>query len=261
MTQRQFLFRWILFTAAFGAALEGLGEPLEVQLQYLVAALGLVCLGGLIVVILLRGLAAWRVRRAVHLLRRFDAGRRETLLSGLPNASVRAALQRSLEPHGAPTIEGLVERFKFSPIDRREITAMMWAVLAAGVAAVFMQRAVGPGTLRSVVLGGCSLLLLGIALTFGWALVKWQRTFEVSPFGLSELGAEGSVRRIYWHAPLVLRNRPRLRRCELSIAGDADHIDIPYSVVGFERLIELILVRGGFPQAGSDAGEPRAGDV
>ena len=37
-------------------------------------------------------------------------------------------------------------------------------------------------------------------------------TFEVSPFNLTEIGADGSRRVLPWRQPLVLRNRPS-RRC------------------------------------------------
>src|SRR6188474_1830129 len=58
-----------------------------------------------------RGLVAWRVRRVVHFLRRFDAAKRATILGNLDNEQTQAHLEYRLGDHGAPEAIGLVERF------------------------------------------------------------------------------------------------------------------------------------------------------
>jgi hypothetical protein len=88
--------------------------------------------------------------------------------------------------------------------------------------------------------------------------VRLARTFEISPFGLTETAADETTRRLLWGYGLTLRNRPWLRRIELSPSGQREYIDIPYRLVGFERLTELILDKGGFREPQSESGMPES---
>jgi hypothetical protein len=95
------------------------------------------------------------------------------------------------------------------------------------------------------------IVLAGVAAAFGimggWLRRRSSRlagTFEVSPFGFSEVRGAG-LRRVLWEMPLVLRNNRRAHRFELSVHGAPGQIDIPYAVVQIERLVGLIIERGG----------------
>jgi len=85
------------------------------------------------------------------------------------------------------------------------------------------------------------------------ALAGLAAAFEVSPFGLSEIHDDGTIRRIVWGAGVTLRNHASRRRLELFVTSADSCIDIPYSVVGFSRLVGLIVAKGGFVVDGPEA--------
>jgi hypothetical protein len=195
-----------------------------------------------------RGLVAWQVRRVVHHLRRFDAAKRATILGDLDDEQTQAYLEYRLGDHGTPEATGLVERFTFSPVDRQEMRVAMWGSTLAAVGISLPVAILDLTDATRVIAIGCVLLLVVIATMLRRGLSRLQRVFEVSPFGLSEIVADGTVRRLFWGYGLTLRNRRWRRRIELSHAGDGAFIDIPYSVVGFARLVEVILAKGGFTE-------------
>jgi hypothetical protein len=196
-----------------------------------------------------RGLVAWRVRRVVHHLRRFDAAKRATILGGLDDEQTQAYFDYRLGDHGAPEVTGLVERFTFSPVDRQEMKVAMWGSTLAAFGISLPVAILDLNDAMRAIAFGVMLLLVMIATMLRRGLSRLQRDFEVSPFGLSEIVADGTVRRLFWGYGLTLRNRRWLRRIELSHASDRAFIDIPYSVVGFKRLVELVLTKGGFTEA------------
>jgi len=195
-----------------------------------------------------RGLVAWQVRRVVHQLRRFDAATRATILGELGDEQTQAYFEYRLGDHGAPEATGLVERFRFSPVDRQEMKVAMWGSTLAAVGISLPVATFDLTDAVRVIAIGCMLLLVVIATMLRRGLSRLQRVFEVSTFGLSEVIADGTVRRLYWRSGITLRNRRWLRRIELSHTSDLAFIDIPYSVVGFARLVELVLAKGGFTE-------------
>ena len=69
---------------------------------------------------------------------------------------------------------------------------------------------------------------------------------ELTPFAIIEVRADGRRRWLYWTQPLELRNYRWLRRLELAPQGGQGHIPIHYARIGFERLLAVVLERGGF---------------
>jgi hypothetical protein len=205
---------------------------------------GLVAVYAYLAVRLLRH--RWQIRRAVRFLRRLTAVDRTAVLDGLDDNHARAYFEYRLAEHGEPQATGVVERFGFSPVDRRELTILTWVTaIAAGLALVAPLSTSFDGWRRIAALGFAVALAAVVWLLFRRA-DQLSRTFEVSPFGLSEALPDGSVRRLLWGYGIVLRNRPWLRRVELALSDSPASIKIPYSVVGFDRLVEEILTKGGF---------------
>jgi len=142
-------------------------------------------------------------------------------------------------------------------VDIREVKALLW--ITACCAGLLL---VGPlifalRTPMRVISLTCAFGLAGVVQALRTISAQMGRVFEVSPFGLSEIAADGSIRRLLWGYGLTLRNRPWLRRLELSPKDVSDHLDLPYAIVGFERLVELIFDKGGFRGASADGGTRR----
>ncbi len=102
-----------------------------------------------------------------------------------------------------------------------------------------------------------ALALLCAVAAFGAAYLLARRsrrvltTLEVSKFGIAEVS--GQTRRVIpWNRGPLLRNRPLLRRFELSVAGTRQRILLDYSRLEFYRLLELVLELGGFLPADPD---------
>jgi hypothetical protein len=188
----------------------------------------------------------WQIRRALRILRRLPAVNRTAVLDGLDDEHAKAYFEYRLAEHGEPQSIGVVERFGFSPVDRREFAILTLVTAIAAVLVLVAPVSMGLDGVWRITAYGCAL-----ALAFAvWILLRGSdqlsRTFEVSPFGLSEVLPDASVRRLLWGYGIVLRNRPWLRRIELAPPDHPDSINIPYSVVGFDRLVEEILNKGGF---------------
>ena len=249
-TPRMPPFRWTLFF--FGAALVVLEYVMQEVWNpspgFMLAVFGAIYAAILIFIVGRRGVIAWRVRRVVHLLRRFDTAQRTTLLARLDNQQTQAYFEYRLADHGAPETLGLVERFAFSPIDRREATVGMWGATLAAIGIALPSTTLTLSQATRAISICCVLMLIVVATMLRRVLSRLHRVFEVSPFGLSEIATNGTVRRLLWGYGLTVRNRPWLRRIELSPASDPAFISIPYTVVGFDRLLELILQRGGFTE-------------
>lgn len=150
---------------------------------------------------------------------------------------------------GTPSVEfdGIVERFPFSPVDRRETLALFW--FAAAIATITLAAVLGIGGVRQAWRGPA--LLIGIAGVVAIPALtrRLQRlvsVIELTPFAIIEVRADGQRRWLYWDQPLVLRNRRWLRRVDLAPQGTLEHISIHYARLEFDRLISLVLERGGF---------------
>ena len=97
----------------------------------------------------------------------------------------------------------------------------------------------------------CVAALCTSAVRWRHRLLALETIFEVSPFALSAIAADGSIRRIIFGAGCTLRNDPRRRCLELS-TSDGFSIEIPHDLVGFSRLAELVVHRGGFVPADAE---------
>jgi hypothetical protein len=241
-------FQKRVFWAAIGASLVNFAVVIVFQpsagLVYSVIGCGY---AGVLLWVLGRGaLFHWQIRRFIRGLRRFDTPERAKILSGLDNEAAQAYLERKVAEHGEPEVVGLVERFTFSPVDRRESNLLMWGSALAAGAVLMPAIALPVGNVTRAISIACATALIGTGVTIRNRAPRFLRAYEISPFGLAEVAADGGVRRLSWGYGLTLRNRPWLRRIELAPAGSSECIDIPYSVVGFERLVELILTKGGF---------------
>jgi hypothetical protein len=193
-----------------------------------------------------RVLVMWRIRRVIRLLRQFDTTQRAELLGKLEDDGAQAYLEHRLAEHGEPTTIGLVERFAFSRVDQREATVAMWASIVSAVGALIPVLALRAAESTQVWAASCASVLVFLALMLWRRQRVLRRVYDVSPFGLTAIEPDGSVRRLSWAGGLTLRNRPWLRRIELARFGSPAFIGIPYSVVGFERMVELVIEKGGF---------------
>jgi len=188
----------------------------------------------------------WVIRREVHFLRSLSAQKRDEIYRTLGKEELKPYFEQRLEEHGAPESAGVVERFAFSPVDRRERAWLAYIVICTAALVGFLPESVAPGSAGRLAVVALAMLLLA-AGGFVWTTVPaLSRTFEVSPFGLSEVRPNGVIQRLLWGSGVVLHNRPRLRRIEVRHIASDGAIKIPYQVVGFDRLLELILEHGGF---------------
>jgi hypothetical protein len=192
------------------------------------------------------GWMLWRIRKAVRLLRQFDADGRGVALSRLEDESARAYLEQRLASHGAPQIGEVTEQFQFSPVDRREFVVLAAVTAAATIPAVAVAVSGTPGVLVRFFAIMVAMTLVAATALLVARVRSLERKFEVSAFGFSEVTQDGSVQRIYWGGGVQLRNRPWLQRIELSVSGAPGAIKIPYRVVGFDRLVDSVLKKGGF---------------
>jgi hypothetical protein len=189
-----------------------------------------------------------RQKKDIEALRSLSDASRSEVLSGLRGEPVGVLIEREVLWHGRPEITGVVERFKFSPVDQRQARLMMlalWSGAAVGGLA-FAVAFAGAGIPSGVKIAAVALTIsLGVS---GARASKRRRelvrSFEVSPFGLSEVRPGVGIRRVLWDMPLVLRNNQRAKRLELSVYGAPGFIDIPYGVIQLERLIQLIVEKG-----------------
>ena len=204
--------------------------------------------GGALLAARRRWVAFWQVRRTTHWLRQFDEEQRATILG---TAFLPLEIQYELVEHGHPEQAGVVDRFTFSPVDRRELRVLMGTALGGAAAILITMMALEMNAMTHAIAAACVVALCVAVLWCRRGLSEINRIFEVTPFGLSEIREDGTVRRIVWGQGLTLRNHEMKRRIEVSVQDAPFRIEIPYSVVGFARLAELIVERGGFVHAES----------
>lgn len=192
-----------------------------------------------------RAAKAWRVRSIVRQLTRFDDAQRARILRSIPSGPAQALLRRLSDEHGDSATTGVVEQFQFSAVDRRQIATAMWGSAAMALAALVPTFTVAESSRERLATICMAAILTISAVAFRLLANSRRRVFELSPFAISEIHPDSSIRRLYWGGAARLTNRRWLRRIELA-DGRGATISIPYSVVGFERLFQLILERGGF---------------
>ncbi len=186
---------------------------------------------------------AWQLRRVVRALRSLGTHQPVQALSELDDDDVREALSQLVEAHGSPEQVGDAERFMFSPIDRRERFVLKWLCLFAALAILLSQVFIQTegGSARNTyltILGLCA-----AAASIDRTERQLSRAFEVSREGLTEIWPDDR-RSIRWSSRLELRDQPLLRQIVLRSPDDGVRIAIPYSVVGFRRLLALVISQG-----------------
>src|SRR5688572_3972850 len=86
----------------------------------------------------------WRIRRFVHFTRMLGDHGRERELAAIRIPEARTFLRRQIAAHGEPVVDGLVQRFTFSPVDRTELVALY--VMGAVIAVTAALAALAPRT-------------------------------------------------------------------------------------------------------------------
>lgn len=197
---------------------------------------------------------AWRFQRTVHRLRSLAPDDRDAILGKYFSEESREFYASRLAKEGSVEADGMVERFPFSPLDRREsaILFLSLVVLAALALATALGLISAPSAWHSPSLAVGALAVAALPIV-SRRLVRLESVLEVTPFGLVEVRGDGQRRWLYWGQPMVLRPNRWLRRLELSPQGSNDHIPLHFGRVGFQRLVQVVLQRGGFDSAGSDA--------
>ena len=201
------------------------------------------------IIVLLASLwAAWRIRGVINRLRSMAPDERDEVIGrDLPPES-REFYEKRLAAEGSVEFNGVVERFPFSSVDRRETIALFWG--AASMGGITLAAALGVGDVQEAWRGPA--LVLGIASVVAMPVLsrRFQRlasVIELTPFAIIEVAGDGRRRWLYWGQPLLLRNRKWLQRADLAPQGASGHIPLHYSRIGFDRLIAEVLERGGFP--------------
>lgn len=192
-----------------------------------------------------RYVAFRQVRRTIYWLRQFDDEQRVSMFG--PDM-LPLEIEHQLLAHGRPEQLGIVDRFTFSPIDCRELRVLTWTALGGAALILVMMMALEMGATIRAIAVVCAVTLCAAALVCRRGLSMMRRVFEVTPFALSEIREDGTMRRIAWGHGVTLRNNAKRRRIEVSVQSAPFRIEIPYSVVGFARLAELIVKEGGFVQ-------------
>ena len=202
-----------------------------------------------------------RLKRDVAYLTALDPDEAERTIGRMWSAYARRTYAQLLREEGAVERDGAVERFPYPASTRRTAVQLYWTSVGAALAAVALLFTLG----RGLPAWGGWLLWAGSALLAGSA-AWWRRrtrelaaTLEISPFGLTAVAADGARRAVRWGQPLVLHNRPRRRRVEL-VAGDGrPPVHIEYGLLGFVRLLRLVIEYGGFREPEAPAGGASAG--
>jgi len=93
------------------------------------------------IVLLVALWAAWRVRGVINRLRSLAPDDRDEVLGQHLTPEAREFYAKRLAAEGSVEFDGLVERFPFSPLDRRETLVLFWA--AAAIGAIALAAALG----------------------------------------------------------------------------------------------------------------------
>jgi len=187
--------------------------------------------------------AMWQVRRYVRLVRTLDSPGRQSVLEDIEDLDAREQLSNALDEHGEPTSEGLVSTFSFSPIDKRQWEILFWS---SCVVTVLGGLGLFRGAVPSAYWGAGTGLAALVAFVAAFRRRQLARTFDISPFGLSEVTERGAVRRLLFAQPLTLSNHPWRRRLELRATGQSECIALSYDLVGLVEAVNLIKRHGGF---------------
>ena len=204
---------------------------------------------GFILVTTVLGLAARQrsLRESAEKLRRFSEEDRQRFLAENPDLDLRRALQNLVRDDVALDDQASVARFHFAPGTRR---LMSWslqkaALTAAGCLAIIIVSD-GVNPTLNFLFGGLAALNTAIAAARLNRLRQMDASYEISPFNLTEIRADGARRVLSWHQHLVLRDLPRNQRVEVGPEGSREVIRLDYQLLEFYRAVQLVLEYGGF---------------
>lgn len=217
----------------------------------------LLFLGAWIVLIVVVSIATvtrrmWRLRRFVHFARMLGNVAREEELAAIKIPETRKFLRRQIAAHGEPVVDGLVQRFTFSPVDRTELVTLY--VLGAVIAVTAALAALAPRTPGwRLLIGLITPLALLVMGQIRKRLQLLSGAIEISPFGVSWVQSEKRVLSVRLDQPLALMHEPRRRRWLLQPAGSKRALNLPYALVGLEDAVNRILELGHFIRVSHDA--------
>src|SRR5919204_2284374 len=227
MSWKQFAFL-TLALVALNAVRYLVSEPAE-----WLALLGASLLGYFAVLVARR-----RWRRRAERLRQMRPDEADAVLDTLPpdeGAALRLALGRARSADEAAGADGQEFRYPRTPALIREAT--FWGSVAIALLAYATLLAGWDAEERwyAVALG------LGFTASVGYQRVAWDReltTIRVSPKGIEQRSADGTVSAVPWHRVAMLRNRPVLMCVDIHSA-DGRRLRVGYNLVGFPRFLEL----------------------
>jgi hypothetical protein len=193
-----------------------------------------------------RALHDSRVRRYVAHFAALDPADAKAKISRMWLSGVRNELSRRLAEQGSIEQGDSTERFPFTKGAQRRATMLFW--IAIGAAAVSLAALAFVARLPAWIGWGCWLATATCVVVARQARqnsLEMQSALEVTPFGLTEIAPSGDRRTLLWTDQLFIVDKPRRHRVELfNSAGKM--IPISYRRLGFVRLLQRVLVNGGF---------------
>jgi hypothetical protein len=199
-----------------------------------------------------RALNDARVRRYVAHFAALDPADAKAKISRMWLSGVRNELSRRLAEQGTVERSDFTERFPFTKGAQRRATTLFW--LAIGAAALALAALAFVAHLPGWIGLGCWLVtatFVVVARQARQSSLDMQSALEVSHFGLTEVALSGDRRTLLWTEQLFIVDKPRRHRVELFNAA-GKMIPISYRRLGFVRLLQLVLVNGGFRREKSD---------
>lgn len=214
--------------------------------------------------------SAWHGRRArrrrdafqsiIRELRAADRETRARMLHDLEPRALRDAVAQVLGRDGSEESDAGVERFPYPEGLRRFIARKYWILWGATTLLLLI------GAFSDAWM---SLRLLSLAVAGACGYGAWktarreaglQSVIEVTPFRVSELLPGGDRTTLLFGRYLELRDEPAKQRMLITGGSDDTGIALDYRRMGFDRLVELVLLHGGFHQsaAGEEPATPEA---
>ncbi len=194
---------------------------------------------------------ALQVRQTLRNLRRLDPERRRAIVDNIRPFVARTYYDQQLRIDGEPEIGTTVERYPFSPRERREQELLYWAITLIAAVVLLAQTLIAHVATWERLACGAVVAACVAAL---WFLRRRSRhletVIEVSPFGLVEIHPDGQRRHLRFGIALQLRVNRRRSRAELAaVMAPNDIIALDFDRLGFNRLLERVIDWGGFRPA------------
>jgi hypothetical protein len=194
-------------------------------------------------------------RRMIQNLVALDPAESAELIERSWSASARRLLRAEVAKEGLVEVRELTERFPMPASIRRQTDLLFWSATLAAliIFALLFVREWGSAWGWGVWVAGSS--SAGLA---GW-LRRRSRAFAstvvVDAWQLCVERADGSHEaQIRWGRELYLTNDPSRNRIALSDVRTRSGVYLDYRRVGFVRLLNLVLERGGFRETDSSEG-------